>query len=56
MVNQEVLTIIQASAIVDVHKKVNDENKKKLSAMVHQSLDHLLAAAKFAFRREDEFR
>ena len=39
-----------ASAIVGVHKKVNDENKKKLSAMVHQSPDHLLAAAKFAFR------
>ena len=26
-----------ASAIVDVHKKVNDENKKKLSAMVHKT-------------------
>ena len=39
-----------ASAIVGVHKKVNDENKKKLSAMVHKSPDHLLAAAKFAFR------
>ena len=39
-----------ASAIVDVHKKVNDENKKKLSAMVHKSPDHLLKAAKFAFK------
>ena len=50
MVNQEVLTILRASAIVDVHKKVNDENKKKLSAMVHKSPDHLLKAAKFAFK------
>ena len=39
-----------ASAIVDVHKKVNDENKKKLSAMVHKSPDNLLKAAKFAFK------
>ena len=39
-----------ASAIVDVHKKVNDENKKKLSAMVHKSPDHLLKAVKFAFK------
>ena len=39
-----------ASAIVGVHKKVNAENKKKLRTMVHQSPDHLLAAAKFAFR------
>ena len=39
-----------ASAITAVHGKVNDENKKKLSAMVHKSPDHLLAAAKFAFR------
>ena len=39
-----------ASAIVGVHKKVNDENKKKLSAMVHKSPDHLLKAAKFAFK------
>ena len=39
-----------ASAIVDVHKKVNDENKKKLSAMVHKSPDHLIKAAKFAFK------
>ena len=38
-----------ASAITAVHGKVNDENKKKLSAMVHKSPDHLLAAAKFAF-------
>ena len=39
-----------ASAIVGVHEKVNDENKKKLSAMVHKSPDHLLKAAKFAFK------
>ena len=36
--------------IMKFRNKVNDENKKKLSAMVHQSPDHLLAAAKFAFR------
>ena len=38
-----------ASAITAVHKKVNDENKKKLSAMVHKSPAHLKKAADFAF-------
>ena len=39
-----------ASAITAVHKKVNDENKKKLSAMVHKSPAHLKKAADFAFK------
>jgi len=39
-----------ASAITSVHGKVNDENKKKLSAMVHKSPAHLKKAADFAFK------
>jgi hypothetical protein len=39
-----------ASAITAVHGKVNDENKKKLSAMVHKSPAHLKKAADFAFK------
>ena len=40
-----------ASAITQVHKNLNDENKKKLSDMVHKSPAHLAKAADFAFKR-----
>jgi hypothetical protein len=40
-----------ASAITQVHKHLNDENKKKLSDMVHKSPAHLAKAADFAFKR-----
>lgn len=39
-----------ASAITQVHKALNDENKKKLSDMVHKSPAHLEKAAAFAFK------
>tara|TARA_B100001094_G_scaffold112923_1_gene108866 strand:- start:3114 stop:3746 length:633 start_codon:yes stop_codon:yes gene_type:complete len=38
-----------ASAVTQVHKKVNDANKEKLSNMVHKSPSHLKKAADFAF-------
>jgi hypothetical protein len=40
-----------ASAITQVHKAVNDENKKKLSDMVHKSPAHLMKVADFAFSK-----
>lgn len=40
-----------ASAITQVHKAVNDENKKKLADMVHKSPAHLDKAAAFAFSK-----
>ena len=40
-----------ASAIVQLHKAVNDENKKKLADMVHKSPEHLAKAASFAFSK-----
>ena len=40
-----------ASAITQIHKSVNDENKKKLADMVHKSPAHLAKAADFAFSR-----
>ena len=40
-----------ASAIVQLHKAVNDENKKKLADMVHKSPEHLAKAADFAFSK-----
>jgi len=40
-----------ASAITQVHKAVNDENKKKLSDMVHKSPAHLTKVADFAFSK-----
>ena len=40
-----------ASAITKVHSAVNDENKKKLEAMVHKSPEHLAKVADFAFQR-----
>ena len=39
-----------ASAVVQLHKALNDENKKKLRDMVHKSPEHLGKAADFAFR------
>jgi hypothetical protein len=40
-----------ASAITQVHKAVNDENKKKLADMVHKSPEHLAKVASFAFSK-----
>jgi len=40
-----------ASAITQLHGAVNDDNKKKLEAMVHKSPAHLAKAANFAFSR-----
>jgi hypothetical protein len=40
-----------ASAITQVHKAVNDENKKKLEDMVHKSPAHLVKVADFAFSK-----
>lgn len=39
-----------ASAITQVHKALNDENKKKFADMVHKSPEHLQKAADFAFK------
>jgi hypothetical protein len=40
-----------ASAITQVHKALNDENKKKFADMVHKSPAHLTKAADFAFSK-----
>jgi hypothetical protein len=40
-----------ASAITQVHKALNDENKKKFADMVHKSPAHLAKAADFAFSK-----
>lgn len=40
-----------ASAITQVHKAVNDENKKKLADMVHKSPAHFEKVASFAFSK-----
>jgi hypothetical protein len=39
-----------ASAITQVHKSLNDENRKKFADMVHKSPAHLTKAADFAFK------
>jgi hypothetical protein len=39
-----------ASAITQVHKSLNDDNKKKFADMVHKSPAHLEKAAAFAFK------
>lgn len=39
-----------ASAITQVHKSLNDENKKKFADMVHKSPAHLAKASDFAFK------
>ena len=40
-----------ASAITQVHKALNDANKKKLADMVHKSPEHLAKVADFAFSK-----
>lgn len=40
-----------ASAITQVHKALNDENKKKISDMVHKSPAHFEKVASFAFSK-----
>jgi hypothetical protein len=40
-----------ASAITQVHKALNDDNKKKFADMVHKSPAHLAKASDFAFKR-----
>ena len=40
-----------ASAITQVHKAVNDENKKKLADMVYKSPEHFAKVASFAFSK-----
>ncbi len=40
-----------ASAITQVHKALNDDNKKKCADMVHKSPAHLVKASDFAFSR-----
>lgn len=39
-----------ASAITQVHKALNDDNKKKFSDLVHKSPEHFEKAAAFAFK------
>ena len=39
-----------ASAITQVHKALNDENKKKFSALVHKSPEHFEKASTFAYK------
>jgi hypothetical protein len=39
-----------ASAITQVHKSLNDDNKKKFADMVHKSPAHLAKASDFAFK------
>jgi len=40
-----------ASAITQVHKALNDANKKKFADMVHKSPEHFSKAAEFAFSK-----
>ena len=40
-----------ASAITQVHKAVNDENKKKMADTVHKSPEHFAKVASFAFSK-----
>ena len=39
-----------ASAITQVHKALNDDNKKKFADMVHKSPEHFMKASDFAFK------
>lgn len=39
-----------ASAITQVHKHLNDDNKKKFADMVHKSKEHFAKASDFAFK------
>jgi hypothetical protein len=40
-----------ASAILNVHEALNDDNKKKISDMVHKSPEHFQKVANFAFSK-----
>jgi hypothetical protein len=40
-----------ASAIVQIHKALNDDNKKKFADMVHKSPAHFSKASDFAFNK-----
>jgi len=40
-----------ASAVTQLHKALNDENKKKISDMVHKSPEHFNKVASFAFSK-----
>jgi len=40
-----------ASAIIQVHNALNDDNKKKFADMVHKSPEHFMKASDFAFKR-----
>ena len=40
-----------ASALTQVHKALNDENKKKFADMVHKSPAHFSKASDFAFSK-----
>jgi hypothetical protein len=39
-----------ASAITQVHKALNDDNKKKFADLVHKSPEHFMKASDFAFK------
>ena len=39
-----------ASALTQVHKTLNDDNKKKFADMVHKSPEHFMKASDFAFK------
>jgi hypothetical protein len=39
-----------ASALTQVHKALNDENKKKFADLVHKSPEHFMKASDFAFK------
>jgi parvulin-like peptidyl-prolyl isomerase len=40
-----------ASAITNVHKSLNPENKKKFADMVHKSPEHFIKASDFSFKQ-----
>ena len=39
-----------ASALTQVHKALNDDNKKKFADLVHKSPEHFMKASDFAFK------
>lgn len=41
-----------ASALVQVHNALNDDNKKKFADMVHKSPEHFMKASNFAFKQK----
>ena len=43
-----------ASAITNVHKNLNDVNKKKYADMLHKSPEHFLKAAEFALKQHSK--